>query len=152
MEEVEWKRSHDEEKAGPAWRVGCRQASEVMSSVTLVNYAKRSSFGTRRIPHRAFVYIMKPRVRDQKSKRQVPGVQSDTADAAVSKWHSFGRSRVFFEKIWCPRRPKGAQVWGQECGPAKKWEKPDPKVFSAAQVCVQNRYYPLCVFWALICS
>ena len=56
--------------------VGC-QASEVMSIVTLVNYAERSSFGTRQIPHRVFVCIMKPRVRDQKSKRQVPGVQSD---------------------------------------------------------------------------
>ena len=51
-----------------------RQASEVMSSVTLVNYAERSSFETRRIPHHEFVCIMNPRVRDQKSKRQVPGV------------------------------------------------------------------------------
>ena len=80
-----------------------------MSSVTLVNYVERSSFGTRRIPHRAFVYIMKPRVRDQKSKRQVPGVQSDTTDAAVSKWHSFGRSGSFLRKFGAqggPRVPK----------------------------------------------
>ena len=60
-------------------------------------------------------------------------------------WHSFGRSKVYFEQFWCPRMPKGAQVWGQECGPTKKWEKPDPKAFFADQVCVQNRYPFVCI-------
>ena len=75
VKEVDAKGVMIRQTVGSTQRVGyADRASEVISSVDLVNYAKMSSFGIRRIPHDMVFCMMKPKVRDRKSKRQVPGV------------------------------------------------------------------------------